>query len=321
MQKLDEQFELDERMSAETKDFVTSSLKIIRPSQVPSIDVNLSRKARAANTAKVLSRLNFNNLNKLEVMVKNSLDDHEISVSIYTPKDCLPDSPITVFYHGGGWTFGSRDSHYHAVASCSTLTKTIWVSVEYRLAPENKFLVQISDCESALQWIFENKASIGSKNSKVGVCGDSAGGHYSAILAHEFKNELDYQILVYPCVDLITIYDSYEKYSKDCYLINPVLIKFFINNLMDERDIGMIRASPLFYDDYNGLPKCLIVCAELDPLVDQAYAYEKKLKENNVDCVLHQVNGTVHGFFHNGVFLPNAFGQAAKEIADFLKKI
>lgn len=315
------EFELDERMAQETKDFVVSSLRIIRPSQVPNIDINLSRKARAANTAKVLSKLNFNNLDKVEIMVKNQNDGYEIPVSIFTPEDCVQDSPITVFYHGGGWTFGSRDSHYHAVASCATMTKTIWASVEYRLAPESKFLVQISDCESALRWILDNKASIGTEKSKVGVSGDSAGGHYSAILAHEFKKELDYQILVYPCVDLITVYDSYKKYSNDCYLINPVLIKFFINNLMDEKDIGMTRASPLFSQDFNNLPKCLIICAELDPLVDQSYAYEKKLKENNVECVLCQVNGTVHGFFHNGVFLPNAFSQAAKEIANFIQTI
>ncbi|RNA36272.1 carboxylesterase -like [Brachionus plicatilis] len=315
------EFELDEQMAQETKDFVVSSLKIIRPSQVPNIDVNLSRKARAANTAKVLSKLNFENLVKLEVLVKNSADGHEIPVSIFTPKDCVADAPITVFYHGGGWTFGSRDSHYHAVASCATLTKTIWASVEYRLAPENKFLVQIGDCENALRWILDNKASIGSQNSKVGVSGDSAGGHYAAILAHQFKKELDYQILVYPCVDLITVYDSYAKYSKDCYLINPVLINFFINNLMDEKDVGMPRASPLFYQDFEDLPKCLIICAELDPLVDQSVAYEKKLRQNKVECVLYQVNGTVHGFFHNGVFLPHAFGQAVRQIADFIEKL
>ncbi|CAF0803730.1 unnamed protein product [Brachionus calyciflorus] len=318
---MSEQFDLDERMTEETKNFVTSSLKVYKPSDVPKIDVKLSRQVRAANTERLLKTLNFDNLNSREVFVKNEDDDHQIPISIYVPKDVKSDSAITVFYHGGGWTFNSRDSHYFAVATLATLTKTIWVSVEYRLGPEHKFPQQISDCLYALKWVIENKGELGSPNAKIGVSGDSAGGHFAAIMAHEFKQSLTYQVLIYPCVDLITIYDSYNQFSSDSYILTPDLIKFFIGNLLDDADLTIPRASPLFNEDFSNLPKCLIICAELDPLVDQSHAYEKKLSENSIECSLKKVNGTIHGFFHNGHVLKNAFNEAVQHIGEFFQTI
>ena len=79
-------------------------------------------------------------------------------------------------------------------------TKSIWLSVEYRLAPENKYPIPMNDALSAAEWIVENKSRFGNENTKVGVAGDSAGGNLAAYLANELNQKLDYFILIYSCL-------------------------------------------------------------------------------------------------------------------------
>lgn len=316
-----ETFDLDERMTEETKRFVVNSLRVIKPSQVPKIDINISRQARKANTQRLNAGLKFA-LKSKEFFIKNSIDEHEIPVTLYVPDDVKEDSPITIFYHGGGWTFGSRESHFYCVGTLATTSKTIWLSVDYRLAPESKFQTQISDCKSVVEWVVKNKSELGYPNATIGVCGDSAGGHLSAIIAHEHKASIDYQILVYPCVDLATHYDSIREFSKECYILTPEMIEFFARNLLtDHSEVHLPNVSPLFIEDYSNLPKCLIIAAELDPLIDNCRAYHKKLNENSIECDFKLVKGTIHGFFHNGILLKDAFNESLKHVAEFLEKL
>jgi acetyl esterase len=318
-----ESVELDERMTEETKAFVSASLKIATPSLVIKTPVSVIRQTRETNAEKLLASLDFNGLQTKEVFVKNKFDDFEVPVTILTPIDIRNDTSITIFIHGGGWTFGSRRTHFHAAASLANLTKTIFVSIDYRLAPEHKFNKQISDCQSVVEWVLANKMEITSnQNAKLGLMGDSAGGHYSAILAHEYKNLFDYQILVYPCVHLNKHYNSYDQFKKDCYILVPDVIDFFTSNLVDDlAQTSVPTMSPILNEDYSNLPKCLIIAAELDPLVDHSTDYFNKLKENNVECDLHIIKGTIHGFFHNGTHLKNAFEECAQIVGDYFKKI
>ena len=85
-----------------------------------------------------------------------------------------PDSPITCFFHGGGWTFGSIKTHFYSVATVASATNTVWVSVDYRLGPEHKFDTQIGDCKSVLEWVSKNKAQLSTESAKIGVSGSKS---------------------------------------------------------------------------------------------------------------------------------------------------
>ena len=49
-----------------------------------------------------------------------------------------------LFLHGGGWVFGSCESHLGAAALLSELTGLTVISVDYRLAPEHPFHMGLS---------------------------------------------------------------------------------------------------------------------------------------------------------------------------------
>lgn len=158
-----------------------------------------------------------------------------------------------------------------ACASLASASRTVWVSVDYRLGPENKFSTQLTDYRSSFEWIAANRAQFGvSADAKLGVCGDSAGGHISALLTHEYKPQISFQILIYPCVHLTIQLPSNDEFSSECHFLVPELLDYFGNNYLESKDIAATElVSPLTRKDFSNMPECLIVLAELDPLIDQ----------------------------------------------------
>lgn len=74
-------------------------------------------------------------------------------------------------------------------------------------------------------------------------------------------------------------------------------------------------------NELTSLPKCLIIAAELDPIVDDSRHYFNKLKENKVDCELHIIKGVIHGYFSQPLYFRNAFNETQNHIAVFFKRL
>src|SRR5204862_7967438 len=89
------------------------------------------------------------------------------------------------------------------------------VAVDYRLAPEHQFPAGVDGAVSALDWVAANAGDLGGDASRLAVCGDSAGGNLSAVVAQQAKAKggpaLVFQALIYPCVDATLSYPSIEE--------------------------------------------------------------------------------------------------------------
>ena len=100
------------------------------------------------------------------------------------------------------------------------------------------------------------------------------------------------------------------------------MVEFFVKNIVpDVEERKLARVSPLFNEDFTRIPKVLIVAAQLDPLIDQIKLYAQKLVENGNKCEMKIVAGTIHGFFHNGFYFKNAFGEAVQHILEYFNQI
>ena len=318
----DGEVEFDKRMTPETKAFVVEFQKSLIASNVSSISIELLTKGRDKEEKELIESLKLDNLEKpKEILIKNPVDGYEIPASIFVPTDVKKDAPITVFYHGGGWVACSIQSHYYPVASLASKTKTIWVSVEYRLAPEFKYKTQLTDYKAALEWVINNREQLSSKDAKIGVCGDSAGGHISALMGHYYKSILSYQILIYPAVDLSSHYKSFDEFKSNCYLITPDMVKKCIDDYLDEPEMAKSPdVSPIFMKDFSNLPKTLIVSAELDCIIDLGKAYHQKILEAKGDSEFKLIKGTIHGVFTFPQIIKNGYDESISLISEFLSK-
>ncbi|WP_345788162.1 alpha/beta hydrolase fold domain-containing protein [Desulfosporosinus acididurans] len=77
-----------------------------------------------------------------------------------------------LYFHGGGYVFGSPDTAMSLTANLVSKTSIRAVSLDYRLAPEHPFPAALDDALSAYRSLLES----GVKATSIAFAGDSAGG-------------------------------------------------------------------------------------------------------------------------------------------------
>lgn len=221
-----------------------------------------------------------------------------IGIRIYTPLGRGP-FPTLVFFHGGGWVIGDIETHDPLCRSLANQAGCKVISVDYSLAPEEKFPVAVEDAYLSVKWVFENAENINVDANRVAVGGDSAGGNLAAVvcyLARERKlPEIIFQLLIYPSAGFSKT-KSYEQYSEGYYLTKETMEWFRKNYLNSWEDIKNPLASPLLINDVTGLPKALVITAEYDPIRDGGEEYAMKLQRAGVPVECLRYDGMIHGF-------------------------
>ncbi|CAF3803028.1 unnamed protein product [Adineta steineri] len=245
----------------------------------------------------------------------------ETPITIYTPTD-VNKNKVVIFFHGGGWVIGSRKSHQTIVNTLADATKTIWISVEYRLAPEHKYPVWLDDTCDVTQYIIENKTSFGvDETAKIGVAGDSAGGMIAASIARTIKG-IDFQILIYGALDILRETPSYKEFDHPKYFLTIELMNWFVTHAFEpSQELKDPRISALFNTSLTNVPPCLFIVADLDPLRDGNLEYHKLLENASVQSKLLLVKGVIHGFFSLPGIFPQACAESINAIQDFMTSI
>ena len=246
-----------------------------------------------------------------------------LSVRIYYPErehDSL--LPLVVYFHGGGWSFGSIETHDNVCRTICSGASSIVASIEYRLAPEHKFPQAVNDAIAASKWARENAHAIGADPARIVLAGDSAGANLAAVAAlaarDEDQHDIFCQLLIYPATDLSMSYPSHKLFGDGYRLTRPLMIWSSTNYLRDGRDIMDYRASPLFAEDHSRLPPAIIVTAGFDPLRDEGAAYASKLRDAGVEVEYRCFDSLIHGFI-NLTGAVDAAATALDEIALMLK--
>lgn len=275
---------------------VVRLLKIMESSQIPDIwkiDVN---ELRAMNEKPVIPK----NVERVEDVKDMEFEHHgiHIPVRLYTPVDA--GDGIIIYFHGGGYVIGSRNAYDGICRMAANRSKTKVLSVEYRLAPENKFPAALDDAFEAFLWVQKNAEVFGVNPSKIAVAGDSAGGGLSAAVclkAKDEKKELPVlQILLYPSVGMSLGTRSRVEYSERFYLTDSAILYFNKAYEREPSDELNPYFSMLLHPDLSGLPEAIVITAEYDPLRDSGEAYLAKLEKAGVRATGIRAKGMIHGF-------------------------
>ena len=205
-----------------------------------------------------------------------------------------------LYFHGGGWALGSLDTHD---ATCRTLANEsgrVVVSVDYRLAPEDRFPAAVEDAWAATQWVASAGDDIGIDTDRLAVAGDSAGGTLAAVVALLARDRgglaLDYQLLCYPALAPTEDMPSHDENATG-YLLETADIAWFKREYLGS-DVHARNpyAFPLQACDFAGVAPATVVTAGFDPIRDEGVAYVEALHEAGVAVRHRNYPDMIHGF-------------------------
>lgn len=230
-------------------------------------------------------------------LVPSPLRKSGVPIRIYWPT--LKQLPLLIYFHGGGWSRGSLNTHDALCRRIAKEAKCIVVSVDYRLAPEFPYPAAIEDAEVVYAWCQQNALAIGANPNQIAVGGDSAGGTISAALTSSLiENSIilpNFQLLIYPSLDLTFKQESVKLFG-DGFFLTKQALNYYAANYAPKSNLKDWRISPLFYKKYEKLPPAIVLTADCDPIRDDGMMYAKKLLQAGGHAVQKNVPGVIHAF-------------------------
>jgi len=235
------------------------------------------------------------------------------AIRIVRPRGATALLPAVMYFHGGGWVLGDRETHDRLIREIACGADAAVVFVEYTRAPEARCPVALEEAYAATKWVFEMGKMINVDSSRIAVAGDSAGGTIATAVTMLARERLGppirLQILFYPVTDAKFDTKSYDEFAHGYFLTRETM-KWFWNHyaqttaVRDKPTTSPLRAST---EQLRGLPPALIITAECDVLRDEAEAYELKLRKADVQVTRTRHDGMIHDF----VMLDALSGTAA----------
>jgi len=221
-------------------------------------------------------------------------------IPIRTYRPTAAPAPTAVYFHGGGWMTGGIASHDFLVRKLARESGLVFVSVDYRLAPEHPFPAGLDDCLAATAWVAEHIHDYGGLAGQLSVAGDSSGGNLAAVVARRFRDQgrqLSAQLLLYPVIDSGGDYPSREENGGGYLLTLDDIVTSAHNYLADRTELlGSADVAPIRATDLRGLASAVIGVAHHDPLRDEGLAYANKLAAAGVDVFVKDYPGMIHTF-------------------------
>lgn len=238
-----------------------------------------------------------------------------LKLDIVRPKE-MPKNPMPaiIYVHGGGWSGGAKEG---GLTICTYLAKKGYfcATIEYRLTGEATWPAQIQDCKCAIRWMRAHVREYNVDPNRIGVAGDSAGGHLVAMLGTSGDARIlegkggwpEYSSRVNAVCDWFgpTDFMWYYNYAKDNVLLSEIfkdqdgldVLSKLVGGKFWERPGICRQSSPLSYVSKDD-PPFLIMQGDKDPIVPmvQSEMLDKALREAGVDCKLVIMKGCGHGF-------------------------
>lgn len=290
---------LEKGIAEQVEDFIAAGRP---PSHKQSIDDR--RAGYLASTAlagEVESRVAIQNIELEERVFR-----------VYSPLHAPAILPTVIYYHGGCFISGSFATHDNQLRQLAFLGECRVIAIQYRLAPEHTFPAAHDDAFRGAELVWQHAELFGVDKHRITLAGDSAGGHLALVTALRLKVAARWQpaqlILIYPMLDATAYFESYIRNGQDYIITRDTLLsgyEIYLNGV----DRRHPEVSPLWRDDFSGLPPVHIVTAEFDPLCDEGEALYQRMTEQGVACTCQRYLGVIHGFFQLG-----GISQSARDV-------
>ncbi|MET8042057.1 alpha/beta hydrolase [Micromonospora sp. NPDC005215] len=122
-----------------------------------------------------------------------------LTLDLVVPAEAPGPVPVLVWIHGGAWLFGSPKQPADWLMEVDPFTAAIRAgfavaSAQYRLSGEAPFPAQLDDVKAAVRWLRRHGDQVGVDRARIGVWGESAGGHLAALVALTGNDQADSRV-------------------------------------------------------------------------------------------------------------------------------
>jgi acetyl esterase/lipase len=246
-----------------------------------------------------------------ESIVYGRAGDMELKLDLARPEGAGP-FPAIVFIHGGGWSAGNREGYRSQIEEAAR-RGYIAVAISYRLMKFDEakketttaspiFPAQIHDAKAAVRWLRANAGKYHLDPNRIGVTGQSAGGHLSLLVGltdpqSKLEGDSGNPGQSSRVQAVVNVFGPTDMAA--CYRTSSVawIFRLFMGGTPDEAAETYTAASPITYVSKDD-PPVLTLHGDEDLLVPvaQATALDEKMKSVGASHTLTVFKGQGHGF-------------------------
>lgn len=222
-------------------------------------------------------------------------------------RDDLPaePAPVLLFVPGGAWVHGSRFLQGYALMSHLAEKGWVCLSIDYRVAPHDRWPAHITDVKAAIAWARANVDKFGGDRHFVTIAGASAGGHLAALAGLTANDpELQSELPEGSDTSVDAVVGIYGRYDwEDRSTVERERFVDFLERVVVRRKISthpdiFRKASPIFRVHADA-PPFLVMHGTGDSVIPvaQAQSFVERLKAVSRSVVSYvELPGAGHGF-------------------------
>lgn len=200
--------------------------------------------------------------------------------------------PVVLIVHGGGWSTGDKETDIVPVFA-PFATNFTWFTINYRLAPTNRWPACYEDLQTAIRWVKQHAAEFKGDPNRIALLGYSAGGHLVTLAATLAESDTRVQAIVgfAPPTDLVT--DAQRRGSLDKW---PSMKGLLGGASLDDATLKQLAEMSPLNHVAPGLPPFLLIQGDMDKAVahDLTVNFQARLLAANVRCDLITITNGTH---------------------------
>lgn len=235
---------------------------------------------------------------------------------LHPPKGAADDRAVIVYFHGGGYTLGSLDTHRGLTAHLAQRSGCRVLSVDYRLAPEHPFPAALEDAVAVVQALLSADVS----HHQLVLAGDSAGGGLALACALAMRDlnlpRAQALCLLSPWLDLSLGGESVRSRAQRERVLSATWLQTCAQDYAGDQ-LQLSLASPL-HAELDRLPPCLIQVGSEEILLDDACQLAAAIEAAGGQCDLQIEADLWHVWPLFAGWMPEA-GNALQQMGDFIR--
>ena len=237
-----------------------------------------------------------------------------LNLDAYVPEGDGP-FPAAILVHGGGFDKGDKQTYVKPLFDPLSDADFAWFSINYRLAPQNRYPAAVEDVEAAIRYVKAHASEYNVDPKRLALIGESAGGHLVSMVGARNKPDASVNAVV-------SFYGPHnlERREVESHQVSETVGGFLGIKDLSPKSIAILHeASPVTHVG-PGMPPFLLIHGTKDEKVpyDQSPEMCEKMKAAGDSCEVFTVEGAGHGM---GGWEKVAAYQAYKvKIVEWLKE-